>query len=158
MTCKYVSQNIGSYLDGELPGTEMLAIRSHLHDCPGCAAEAEALCSLKFELANLPCASAPADLEDRLLRAVRLEAGPVLSRKQIGLRWGSAVAAAACAGFAFMWFGVLGSGNKADAGLALESGRSNEAYEVSQDQAYATAADPLAGHGLVVTTSYEPNR
>lgn len=158
MTCKYVSQNIGGYLDGELPGNEMLAIRSHLHDCAACAAEAEALCSLKFELANLPCASAPADLEDRLLRAVRLEAGPTLSRKQIGLRWGSAVAAAACAGFAFMWFGVLGGSPETGGGLAADTTRNNEAYEVSQDQAYATAADPLGGHGLVVTTSYEPNR
>lgn len=153
MNCKFVSQKICSYIDGELPGAEMLAIRAHLHDCSECALEAEALCSLKFELANMPCTQPPAEFEERLLRVVRLEAGPTLSRRQLGFRWGSAVLAASAAGFAFVWFGVLGASG-AEGGFAVDRSQPAGTFEVSQDQAYQSGADPLGGHGLVVTTSY----
>lgn len=155
MTCKCVSHKITGYLDGELPGHEMLAIRAHLHDCPACAAEAEALCSLKFQLANLPIAEAPADFEDRLLRAVRLEAGPSLTKRQVAARWGLGLVAASAASFAVMWFGVLATHAPESNGYVADSAPSGGTYEVSQDQAYATAADSLAGHGLVVTASYD---
>lgn len=155
MNCKYVSQKIGSYIDGELPRAEMLAIRAHLHDCMLCAEEAESLCALKFELASIPCASVPDDLEERLLRCVRQDIPPKLSRRQIGFRWGTALAAASSAGFAIVWFGgMAGSASESEPRMAAGSSVPNEAFEVSQDQARAAAADPLGGHGLVVTTSY----
>jgi anti-sigma factor RsiW len=153
MNCKCVSNKIGSYLDGELTGHDMLAVRSHLHRCDACAEEAESLRSLKSALSSLPCCEAPPDLEDRLLLAVQeCECG---SSRAAGLYWGSAAAAAA-AGFLIAWFSLSGSG-QGEAAVAASSGRPIEApsFAVSRDQAYGAAADPLSGPTMVVTTSYE---
>ena len=98
MTCNGVSQKIGSYLDGELSGSEMLGIRKHLQSCDACAEEAESLRSLKSAISNLPCLEAPEGLEDRLIAAIRAESAPAFAPTRRRALWGSAVAVAACAG------------------------------------------------------------
>jgi len=71
MNCGRTSRLISAYLDGELPGAEMLAIREHLRGCERCAAEMEDIRQVKAAMARLtPVRPAP-DLEARLLAAVR---------------------------------------------------------------------------------------
>lgn len=47
MNCQKVQSLISAYLDGELAGQEMLAIRHHLTDCTECAEEYESLLAIK---------------------------------------------------------------------------------------------------------------
>ncbi len=151
MNCKCVSQKLGGYLDGELAGSEMLALRNHLNRCDACAEEAESLRSLKSALSNLPCASPPEGLEERLLAAVRLESRPVFAPRRLGFYWTTALAAAATAGFLCVWLGLAGS-REASGSTPVAS---ESSFELSRDQAFQAAADPLGGHSMVVTASYD---
>lgn len=47
MNCRKVQSLISAYVDSELAGVEMLAVRQHLSDCPECSAEFEALLRVK---------------------------------------------------------------------------------------------------------------
>ena len=151
MNCKMASQKLGAYLDGELSGAEMLALRGHLRDCGACAEEAESLRSLKSALFSLSCCPAPEGLEQRLMSAIRCEAAPLFRRGGKGLLWGSALVAVATAGFLFVWLAIPRPG--APTNLAVKADA--PASEVSRDQAYATGADPLSGPTMVVTASYD---
>jgi anti-sigma factor RsiW len=53
MNCHRVTNLMSAFVDGELTGTEMLAIRRHISDCPDCAAEYESLKMTKLALARL---------------------------------------------------------------------------------------------------------
>ncbi len=60
MNCQKVQSLISAYVDGEIAGHEMLAIRHHLAGCPECAAEHEALLSMKRAFGKL-CPPRPAE-------------------------------------------------------------------------------------------------
>ena len=47
MNCRKVQSLISAYVDSELPGVEMLAVRQHLSDCAECNSEFEALLRIK---------------------------------------------------------------------------------------------------------------
>ncbi len=70
MNCGRTSRLISAYLDGELPGSEMLAIREHLRSCQRCSAEMEDIRQVKAAMARLTPVRPAADLEARLLAAV----------------------------------------------------------------------------------------
>jgi anti-sigma factor RsiW len=53
MNCRRVVNLISPYVDGELTGAEMLAIRRHLSDCPECLAECESLRATKLAITRL---------------------------------------------------------------------------------------------------------
>jgi anti-sigma factor RsiW len=53
MNCRKVTNLISAYIDGELTGTEMLAIRRHLSECADCAQEYESMRSLKEAMSRL---------------------------------------------------------------------------------------------------------
>jgi anti-sigma factor RsiW len=151
MNCKCVSQKIGSYLDGELTGSEMQAMRSHLYECAACAEETESYRSLKSALSSLPCCAPPADLEERLMRNIRLESGPV-RRRHAGILWSSAIVAAATAGFVFVW--VAGPRSHATTPQNVASKTVEPQFELSRDQAYQQGADSLSGPSMAMTVSY----
>jgi anti-sigma factor RsiW len=44
---------MSAYIDGELTGAEMLAIRRHMHDCDDCAGEYESMRTVKQAIAAL---------------------------------------------------------------------------------------------------------
>jgi anti-sigma factor RsiW len=146
MNCKAVSLRLDSYLDGELPGPEMISVRTHLNRCDACAEEAESLRSLKSALASLPCLSAPKGLEDRLVALVRKQASPLPVRSRRAMYWSAGIAAAACLGFALMAFAGK------DEQPISASGNPN--MDVARDQLYVTGADPLSGQTMVVPASY----
>lgn len=53
MNCRKVQNLISAYVDCELPGVEMLAMRQHLSDCPECNSEFEALLRVKRAYGSL---------------------------------------------------------------------------------------------------------
>ncbi len=53
VNCRRVVNLISAYVDGELTGAEMLAIRRHLSDCPECAEEHESMRFAKRSVARL---------------------------------------------------------------------------------------------------------
>lgn len=65
MNCQKVQSLMSAYVDGEVAGHEMLAIRHHLGDCPECAAEHEALLSMKRAFGRM---SPPRPAEDLAAR------------------------------------------------------------------------------------------
>jgi anti-sigma factor RsiW len=66
MNCQKVQNLISAYVDSELPGLEMLAIRHHLSECPECNGEYESLLSIKRALGSLQ----PKHLSDELASQV----------------------------------------------------------------------------------------
>src|SRR6187397_3026103 len=44
--CQHVRLNLGSFVDGELPGAEMLPVSQHVASCADCAGEMERIQSL----------------------------------------------------------------------------------------------------------------
>lgn len=53
MNCRRVVNLMSAYVDGELTGEEMLAIRRHLSECPECAEEHETVLITKRAVASL---------------------------------------------------------------------------------------------------------
>lgn len=60
MNCRKVQNLISAYVDCELPGLEMLAVRQHLHECKECNAEFEITLRVKRTLGSLT-AKRPSD-------------------------------------------------------------------------------------------------
>ena len=76
MNCNYVRSRMSSYVDGELPGDDMIAVRRHIDACAECAHEFAADRGIKQAVATMPEREVPADLESRLLSAVRQASTP----------------------------------------------------------------------------------
>lgn len=53
MNCQRVLRLISAYVDGELPGIEMLTMRQHLSDCRDCRSEYESMLLIKRSLGRL---------------------------------------------------------------------------------------------------------
>jgi|YNPNPStandDraft_1061719.scaffolds.fasta_scaffold17559_2 anti-sigma factor RsiW len=53
MNCRRVANLISAYVDGELSGAEMLAIRRHLSECAECAEEYESIRLVKQAVSRL---------------------------------------------------------------------------------------------------------
>ncbi|MGC8862665.1 MAG: zf-HC2 domain-containing protein [Armatimonadota bacterium] len=62
MNCRRVANLISAYVDGELSGAEMLAIRRHLSECAECAEEYESIRLLKQAVSRLRAAVPRKDL------------------------------------------------------------------------------------------------
>jgi len=53
MNCHRVQNLISAYVDGELPGVEMLAVRQHISDCGDCKSEFESILLVKRSISCL---------------------------------------------------------------------------------------------------------
>ena len=70
MNCRKVQNLISAYVDCELPGVEMLAVRQHLSDCPECNSEFESLLRVKRAYGSMsPKEPSPA-LAHRIYREI----------------------------------------------------------------------------------------
>jgi len=70
MSCGHISRLISAYLDSELSGRDMLAVREHIRDCARCAAELEDTRLLKSLMSRLPAVRPSVHMEARLLAAL----------------------------------------------------------------------------------------
>jgi anti-sigma factor RsiW len=68
MNCRRVVSLMSAYVDGELTGAEMLAIRRHISDCRDCSAEYESLKMTKLALARLRTIRPRKDLTACIIR------------------------------------------------------------------------------------------
>jgi negative regulator of sigma E activity len=73
LNCRRVNGLLSAYIDSEVTGEEMLAIRDHLEQCAGCAAEHEALLQTKRLLSSLALRAPRADMEALLQDAIERE-------------------------------------------------------------------------------------
>lgn len=94
MNCRNSLNSLSAYVDRELAGDQMLAIRSHIERCPECQAEYESLRSLKTELAALPMHEPPPGLDLDVIRMVR-RLQPARSRTRLSWALLAATSAAA---------------------------------------------------------------
>ncbi|MDQ2985213.1 MAG: zf-HC2 domain-containing protein [Armatimonadota bacterium] len=110
MNCSFVSSRMSCYIDGELPGDEMLSLRRHVESCASCRKQFETEKRLKRVLGTLPEREASPDFEGRLMAAVR-QAGAGQSESSASV-WPSgrmALALAAAAVAIFCVFALKGN-------------------------------------------------
>jgi len=67
MNCHQVTKVVSAYVDGELTGHEMLAIRSHVLHCDECAGEMESIRRAKVLLSRLRTIEPRAGFADQIL-------------------------------------------------------------------------------------------
>ncbi len=70
MNCSKVQSLISAYVDCELPGVEMLALRDHLRDCPDCSAEHDYTLKVKRAFGGLRPTVPPPGLADRIISRI----------------------------------------------------------------------------------------
>lgn len=143
MTCEMLQSRLSAYLDGELAGRDMMAIRTHVHQCPECAQILEIERMTKEALAGIPSVEPPADFEERLIATVM--AAPV--RKSRNLQIGFAFAmttALTCA----LTLGYLRASKPEASAPTVAS-----TYESKLNEAYMAGWDPYGGGSPVVTPS-----
>lgn len=81
MNCRKVQNLLSAYLDREMSGVEMFAIRRHLSECAGCNLEFESLIVIKQALGNLPQKNPSRGLADHICQ--RLDHAPLPKQEQI---------------------------------------------------------------------------
>ena len=75
MHCDRILELLPGRLDGSLEEGRAPEVETHLRDCPGCAAEAEALKETLTLLRNLPPEKAPPELLEGVRRRIAAETG-----------------------------------------------------------------------------------
>jgi hypothetical protein len=77
LNCRRVNSLLSAYIDSELTGEEMLAIRAHLDICPPCRLEHQTLSETKRLVASLALKTPRAELERLLLDDLEEPVRPV---------------------------------------------------------------------------------
>jgi anti-sigma factor RsiW len=103
VNCQIAQNSLSAYLDRELAGDQMIAVRSHVEHCPDCQSELETLRSVKSRLASLPVFEPREGFAEDVLRLVRNDDGQAASIP-VGLMVATSVAAAVLAVLAFNAF------------------------------------------------------
>ncbi len=103
MNCQNAQNSLSAYLDRELPGDQMIAVRSHVEYCNECQAELEELRSVKSGLASLPVFEPRESFADDVLRMVR-DDGRQPATMPFGVMLATSVAAAVLAVLLFNVF------------------------------------------------------
>jgi len=153
MNCKTVQNQLSAYLDSELSGNEMLAMRQHISGCETCQEEEQSLRSLKRMLASTRAPEPSDDLADRLCAAVfAKERKEVRSEKHVVLRTSFLTFAGVAACSMFLTFAVVNgarsSGNPSAAGNLIqpESAKAHDmAFYIQRDQVFDAGSDVTSG-------------
>lgn len=160
MNCKAVQTRLSAYLDRELSASDSQAVRAHLHDCEGCAREAQDLRSLKSFLCSAPVPEPSADLKDRLHAAIRAEQGRLPTTvapkgKTLPAGWASRLSFVSFVGIAacsmavtFMALSTLRQPNQKPV-ASPKAPSQDVAFDVKWDQVYTAGLDATSGMPLV---------
>lgn len=148
MNCKQVSTRLNDYVDGELSGYEMRAVRSHLDDCAVCHQELVDLRALKAAVHEVPVFEPTPEFEEQLISAVFAHEEP-RARRRLTLVWAFGVTFLVAFAGASAWL-------RASRAEDLEAGErmAQSRFELARDQAYTEGADPFYGPTAVLTTSH----
>ena len=161
MNCKTVQNQLSAYLDREIAGDEMLAIRSHLHDCDACREEAEALKALKRMLTSSPVPEPPTDFADRLCaKVLAIKPADVERReRRLTLRaslltFGGVAACSMLLTFSFL-ANLRRDSKSTSSPVAKGATPSHDlAFEVQRDQMYAVGFDPTSGVPVISSSTH----
>ena len=145
MNCKAVQANLSAYIDRELGGREMLAIRDHLGECAVCRREESEVRQLKALLGSWKSREPSVFLEERLLDAVRRDAMPSRAPAYRRLPWAFAMVAGVAMVATLVALRVSRTPTSAPQDIT---------FEVQRDQIYSAANDPTTGGYLVPTANY----
>lgn len=145
MTCENLQSRLSAYLDGELSGRDMLAVRSHVHECPECAQVLEIERTMKEALASLPAVEPPADFEARLMNAV-FDSQPKTTRVW---RLGAALVATSAVACAATLVYLRVSHSAPQTVATGDNGR----FELQRNEVMAASQDPYGGGNMVITAS-----
>ncbi|HMS56574.1 MAG TPA: anti-sigma factor [Fimbriimonadaceae bacterium] len=145
MNCNHVQRLLCDFVDGELAGNQMLAVRRHLNDCPACSAERDEIVAVKSTVANLFVPECPQGLESRLMAAIANESTSYMPRRSYRPVWAVCAAAAACLAF-------LAVANRPEQKTLQATGV--VPYEIARDQAYSGGGDSLSGHYPIMPVSH----
>lgn len=145
MNCLVVETKLSAYLDGELGGREMLAVRDHCALCPSCAQELAFLRETKLCAQQMAEVEIPTGLLERLEARVQAEQVPVTRSRSV---LNFALIASAAAVVAVMTFNLLNTRSQTVGTSYAES------VDISRDQASLEAGDPLAGPAPVYLAGY----
>lgn len=151
MNCKTVQNQLSAYLDSELSGNEMLAIRQHISKCEGCREEEQSLRNLKRLLASSRTPEPSDDLADRLCAAVfAKDRKEPRSERHSVLRTSFFTFAGVAACSMALTFAVVNSahsGNAPSANLVpQDAGKGHDlAFDIQRDQVYSAGMDATSG-------------
>lgn len=128
---------MAAYLDGELTGEEMFAVRNHLSQCTRCSAEFDGYRRVKQMVSSLPTCEPRIDFEQRLLSAVA--SAPTGTQPfAVGSRAFSGIMFFAAA--ALLVIGIL----LTRPGTNQDSSKVALASPIDSDQAYVQASAPFS--------------
>lgn len=155
MNCKTVQSQLSAYLDRELSGNEMLAMRQHMGECRACREEEEALRSLKQLLAVSRTPEPPADLADRLCAAVLAkDRRDVRKDSRVVLRTSFLTFAgvAACSmAFTFVLVNNAHPAGPTNSGVSVTDATKarDMAFYIQRDQVYTASLDATSGAPMI---------
>lgn len=148
MNCKQVHTKLDSFVDGELNGDEMLAVRRHMSGCVCCSQEFQALRLLKKELSMLDKPEVDADFDERVLNFVYSQVAErpreIRRRASLAACFVGVSAIAALAAFSFA------SETRAHEKASLQSN-----FELRRDEAFVGGHDQLNGGTFVMPAAFE---
>ena len=147
MTCKQIDQLLSAFVDQELSGQQMLAVRDHVSRCPECAAELESFRSLRSALSAMHPAEPRPGLEDKLREAVfsRHQPGPWVRRLRPAHGW----AAFSLGLLATVW--ALTAMNTPVKEVMQDD---VDAFQAVADSTYVVGSDPFGSHVAVHPAGY----
>ncbi len=149
MNCRYAENRMAAYLDAELTGEEMMAIRNHLNHCNRCSAEFEGYKRVKQLVSALPSKNPCDDFESRLLSAVKNNSAISITRANNFSRNVFAFGIAAVLLIAAFTFTIINRGSE-NTNLAIGS-------PIESDQAFVQASTPYST-GFAVSFDSGPRR
>lgn len=141
MSCNTVHKKLSAYLDGEMSGTEMQSIRSHIHNCRTCQTELDSLKSVQMVLRGLPASPEPS------LSLQTTIAQNLVAEKRSYLRLGLLIAVPTIALAVFIYHRPT-SNRVQDRDLVIHR-------QLAKDQIFDAGTDSTSGASLVHYTNYE---
>jgi anti-sigma factor (TIGR02949 family) len=135
MSCNTVQSKLSAYVDGEMSGLEMQAIRKHVHQCDDCQALVDNLKSVQMVLRGLPpTPEAPENLPDRISASIK-------STRRSYFRF-ALVAAIPLLAFAVIFYPRHTPNTTQDRDLVIHR-------QLAKDQIFDAGTDSTSGASLV---------
>ena len=142
MNCQTAQNSLSAYLDRELSGDQMMALRSHVEYCSECQSELESLRTLKSALCGLAKLKPREKLANDIIKQIKAQEQPVV-KVPIVTMLATSVAAAMLALTMFNMF----FGNKAVAPVKQDVAK----FDVTSDSA-VTSPD-FGSHAPLISVS-----
>lgn len=149
MNCRLAQSRLSAYIDGELDGREMLAVREHVGLCNCCRGELEELRSLKALLVRCSAPEPRLEFEDRLLATVFSH-----SERRTRANWRATLFASLGTAAAAMAVTTVWLQSHREPTASPIRAKDDIALELGRDQIAQAASDPLSGAGAGTPVFY----